>query len=162
MKKLIILFLGLFLFGCAAMSPKLDKPFEKNRVFNATFEEVWSAVLQTLRSDEIVNLTDKNNRIISFQKNITVDIVDKVALAPKGIAWRSATASVSIIVRKENDFVTSVTVNSKILGFGSGGLNAIFGTAATPAQQIEMGSRGIIEKEYLEKIDLLLKKNTTN
>lgn len=156
MRRILVILLCLVFTGCATMPPKLNKPFENTRVFNASFDTVWNSIMQIINKGELITFSDKNNGYISFEKNILVDEVREIALAPRGVAWRSATTTLSFIVNQVEKENTSVIINSKIIGHGSGGLNAIFGTAATPAQLIEMGSRGVLEKEYLDKIESLI------
>jgi len=155
-KFLTFLVLGsllLFLNGCATVVPKLEKPIVRSRVFECSFDNAWQAVIRSITaSGEFVNVAEKESGLISFQKSIPIDKINEYALAPSNMIWDNAIANISIILIKQDESTVKVTINTKIWGTGRNAGEVFWYGAYARAQQIEMGSRGKIESEYLHKI----------
>ncbi len=157
-RRLIPIFLlAILLNGCGTIPVKLERPIEKSRTFEASFEDTWKAMIQMV-AGEAVTLSDKDSGLIGFKKNTNLGDWKKYSLIPKRNYWtyRSVPViTINILVRKEDERHTLVTVNSKIVC-------AIFCNLGSVCN-VEFGSNGLVEKEYLDKIQelLLLKSNYT-
>lgn len=150
---LIIMLVSFLATGCATIPPKLEKPIEKSKVFEASFDETWKALIQAITSEgEFMNVAQKESGLITFQKSIA-GAVNEYALAPSGMTWQNATAYVNVIVTNENKIHTRININTKIIGQGQTSAAVFWYGIYAPVQQIEMGSRGYIEKNYFDKIE---------
>lgn len=143
-----------FLFsGCVTMPPKLDKPIVKSKSFETSFDITWDAVIKSITAlGEFINVAQKDSGLVSLQKLIPTGEVDKYALAPSGMIWDNIVANVSVLVTKQDENNIKVTINTKILGTGRDSGEVFWRGVFARTKQIEMGSRGVIEKEYLDKI----------
>ena len=150
-----LIFIGTVLFaylaaGCAVTPPTLSEPIEKTRSFKAPYEVTWTATIKAISATgEFINVAQKDSGLVTFQKNIPVGEIEKYALAPGGVTWYTARSNVSVLLEDKGEDGSQVTVNSKIWG---NGMNYWTGVPV----QLEMGSRGLIEKEYLDKIAALI------
>ena len=136
--------------GCSLNPPTLSEPIVKSRSFKAPYDTTWTATIKAISaSGEFVNVAQKDSGLITFQKNIPVGEIHKYALAPEGVTWHTARSNVSILLEDKGEGGSCVTVNSKIWG---NGMNFWSGVPV----QLEMGSRGLIEKDYLDKIAALI------
>jgi len=151
MRSFLLLVMSVFLIGCAAITPTLDKPIEKSRVFDKSYDEVWNVLVQTLTvSGEAVAVAQKDSGLISFQRKIPLNLFRKVVLAPDGVLplanhWVQVfpIAQINIVASKSSEKQTLVTVNVKIVGD--------FGKPWTNFRAQELDSNGTMEKEYLDK-----------
>lgn len=157
MRKLICVFVFvLLLCGCAAVIPKLDKPILNNRTFETSYDQVWDIMPQALTSyGENITVAQKDSGLITFQKKIPLNMLEKVVLAPKGVVALSnhwviifPIAQINVVARKIDDRHTLVTINAKIIGD--------FGKPWTNFRAQELPSNGVLETEYLEKIKAAL------
>lgn len=146
----------LLLGGCAAVIPKPDKPILNSRTFEASYDEVWDVMLQALTaSGELITVAQKEIGLVAFQKKIPLHMLEKVALAPKGVLALSnhwvivfPVAQINVVALKSDNKHTSVTINAKIVGD--------FGKPWTNFRAQELASNGTLENEYLDKIQVML------
>ena len=156
---ILLIFLGV-ISGCAAITPTLEKPIEKSKVFESTYEETWNVLLQTLTtSGELIAVAQKDSGLISFQRKIPLDKFKKVVLAPDGVLplanhWVIVfpIAQINILVSKPSDKQTLVTINVKIVGD--------FGKPWTTFRAQELDSNGTLEKEYLDEFSSRISKQS--
>ena len=159
MKKIIaLLALVIILSGCATVIPKLDKPIENSRTFEESYEKLWNVILQTLaNSGETITVAQKDSGLITFQRKIPLHVkLETIALAPKGVLASAnkwvvvfPVAQINVVVLRSDDKRTLVTINAKITGD--------FCKPWTTFRAQELASNGTLEKEYLDKIALILK-----
>ena len=156
MRKLIVLLLCWGLGGCAAVIPLPDKPIINTRIFEASYVRVWDATLQSLtNSGEAITVAQKESCLVNFQRKIPLCMLRGVALAPKGVCALSnhwvivfPYAQINLIVKQSDDSHTLVTINAKIVGD--------FGKPWTTFRAQELASNGVLEKEYLDRIQVSL------
>lgn len=140
-----------FLFtGCVTMPPKLEKPITNSRPFEASFDTVWDAAIKSLTvTGEFISAAQKDSGLISFQKIIPDNEVSKYALIGKGWVYYDMTANINILITEQDRNHTNVVINTHIWGAGLPFM-ARFPT------RVELVSKGVIEKEYLDKIANLI------
>lgn len=157
--KRIILLLGLLVLfsGCATAIPKLNKPVENSRTFEASYEKLWNTILQAMtNSGETIAIAQKDSGLVTFQRKIPLNVkLETIALAPKGVLvlanhWVIVfpVAHINVVVLKSDDKRMLVTINAKIVGD--------FGKPWTTFRAQELSSNGTLEREYLDKIGLIL------
>ena len=157
-KNKLFLSISLFCFvilidSCVSSPPYLKRQFEKSRKYNTSFQNAWEAAIKSLTiSGEFIHVAEKESGIISFTRVIPRNQIETLALAPGGIRWSKAIANISVIVLKENEDLSNITINTKIWGTGISEADICLSGRSAPSQEYEMGSKGVIEKEYLDRI----------
>jgi hypothetical protein len=158
-KKLSIIVLALFLLnGCAYVIPQPDRTIVNNRTFEVSYDVVWNAMLRAFNaSGELITVAQKDSGLITFQKKVPLEMLGKVSLAPKGVValanhWVIVfpIAQINVTAQKLDDKRTLVIINAKIVGD--------FGKPWTNFRAQELASNGVLEKEYLDKIQKNLSK----
>ena len=142
MKKTYFLFLAftILIVGCAT-TPKWEKLISKSKVFNASYDNVWNATIKALvTSGENITAIQKEDGIISFRRPLPINEIRKYASTNLLYGYPHSVANINIILVKQNSGATEVTVNAKIVAGGT----------------LQLDSKGIIEKEYLDKITTFL------
>ena len=143
----------LWLSGCVSI-PKIQQPLEKSKNFPISFEEVWGVVNKSIVESGVnISAVQKQSGagFIILTKSLSPAMIKDVALAPTNIAWMSGSVVIKIIVNEEDENSTQVIINIKITGFGRPRTLFLF-SFLYPYTTFEMGSTGVLEKEYFNKI----------
>lgn len=164
-KRNIAIFLILLgLSGCVATRStiKEEKPFEKSRVFEVPFDMLWSDVIQTINvgGREIRGISkEKDFGCIAISEPLPSAKINEVAIVPAGIiSWDYLGALVTVKMKMIDNFHTEVTVGVNFCGRGYNWWERYFSFWPLPwamfanGTDVEMGSRGVIEREYLDNI----------
>lgn len=169
--KLLCCLIILSLTGCATV-PKLKQPFEKNKVFNVSFEEVLKAVQGLpIKYKQIHPMNSKieaDFASFDFQESIPLYRIEEVALVPKGRKYAFADAKVKIVLAKKDQSNTTVMVDTKIdclingpEGVGASIFLALLYIPVFPIDMAlgsplmwdnNMASTGVFERMYFERI----------
>ena len=160
MNRVIIsatLILALLAFGCIH-PPTLDQPFKRDRVLNFSYDEVWDTTIKTLAlSGDIIQHTDKESGVISFKKFVNPDSLKAIAFYD-GSGVRNiitqASADMNFVLHRMSPNETRMIVNSEIQAQGLNEFNMFSGWRSYT-------SNGVLEKNYLDKIEVELEKSKT-
>jgi hypothetical protein len=158
MRNIIIggLLIGiLFLYGCATIALLPDKTIVKNRVFVASYEEVWGSMIPSLTSSgEVVTIAQKDSGLFCFKRYLEAREVEELALAPGKITFlERPVLKVNVVITKVDDKHTNVAINSEITGS--------FKKDFTTWCASKLESNGVTERNCLDRIQENLKSNKT-
>jgi len=152
-----ILILVLVSAGCIH-PPTLDQPFKKDRIIKSSYDDVWETTIKTLAlSGDIIVHTDKESGVISFKRSIDPESLKAIAFYTGGGARNiitQATADMNFILSRTSPTETRIIVNSEIQAQGLNEFNMFSGWRS-------YASKGVLEKNYLDKIEVELEKNKT-
>ncbi|MBL7081321.1 MAG: HEAT repeat domain-containing protein [Candidatus Omnitrophica bacterium] len=168
--KVFLISLSVFLLnGCVAAlykpvdisTLKYEKPFEKSRIFEVPLDTLWPEVIQTINAGgkEIVSISkERDYGFICVNESITPQRLNEIAIVPPGIgSWDYLYAVIALQIKAKDEQHTEVMVETeKIYGFGWRWWERYLSFWPLPwsifakGAYVEMGSKGVIEKEYLE------------
>ncbi|MBL7081320.1 MAG: hypothetical protein ISS44_01965 [Candidatus Omnitrophica bacterium] len=153
----LICFVISLLIGCATV-PKAQQHFEKSRIFEASFDEIWTILTSSISEPGLTfgAQEETDSSFLILQKSLPGRRVKEVALAPSGMGWSQATATLKIIVNEEDEDYTQVIINTKITAIGRPGFFLL--SFFSPPGYFSMGSTGVLEREYFDKISETLQK----
>jgi hypothetical protein len=138
--------------GCVSV-PKVQRPFEKSKIFNIPFEEAWEIINRTIVEPGVtIKMVKKQieEGHLSFKKSVSSQMIKEVALAPSGgVTWYGAEADIDIIVNEYAEDQTQVVIHVNIRGSG---LRKYLFFLPGSYVWLEMGSTGALEAEYFRKI----------
>jgi hypothetical protein len=155
-KQLIVAWvMGVFLLsGCGYTNinlVKIDEPIVKTKRFAVSFDNAWKELLKFIsNSGGSIKTTDKDSGIISFEKFLNWQEVNKYTIIPHGVALVSPSqvADIDFILTKEENNIIELKISAKIIGTGK-----TWGSITQYVYDIELKSTGVLEKEYMEKIE---------
>jgi hypothetical protein len=113
----------MFMTGCETMdtTAKMTRPVIKKRVFDASYDVVWDAVLKSLATQSVeVTAADKNKGVINFKKSLTNKEAKEYIAPDSRIAWYRANANAEILVKEEDIAKIAVVININFRGNISG------------------------------------------
>lgn len=156
--SLSLLGLSFLAAGCATM-PKLEKPIERNRTFDAPYEEVWKASINALTSsNQMMTLTEKDSGVIGVDRDFSKEEIWNYALVDSWkkfwTTWIAFHAKANFVIQATDPTRTKVTVNTQIRG-GEKNIdyNIWWGYATASTKENLLTSNGKLEKEYLDMIE---------
>ena len=122
---LVVLFIAVFLGGCAS-APVIDiKPFDKSVSFEGDFDESWSKLVAFLSTNDVnIGTIEKDSGLITLSgDNLSAGVITQYcdATATFLMTMTGGTARGSILMTEESGFVTA-TVNVKFQGTSYSGL----------------------------------------
>jgi len=158
MKKLnYLLILAILFSGCGYTNiniVKIDEPIIKSRKFVSSFDDTWEALLKFIAtSGGVIKLTDKDSGIISFERFLSWQEVNKYAIIPRGVSLVSPSqvAKLNFLLIRLDKNVIELTISAKISGSGK-----TWGAMTQYVYDIELKSTGVLEKEYIEQLQNIL------
>ena len=124
------------------------------RVFFADYDTVWAQLLAAVTTgEEKLSLVDKSTGFISFQKNISVNELERYAFDDSGMLVSYAVANVVIKARPVSPARTRVEINTKFTATGKTWLDVIL----SRERQLVLDSKGWLEREYFDRLSATLK-----
>lgn len=141
--------------ACGPRSIEQHPPVDNTRVFIASFEAVWTNLLETITTgEETITFVDKAGGLITFQKNIPVKQLAQYAFDDSGMLMSQATANVVLRVTVPDEQSTRVLMNTKITATGKDVLDVFL----SRQRQVVLDSKGWLEREYFERLKEKLQK----
>lgn len=147
MKKLIILLFTL-LAACSTGSKVPAVPLEESRIYNSTYEKVWSAAVEALTSYNLpIDVTQKDSGLIKTGSAITsvgAFLQDAHLYGVRGFHGSiKETVSAQLFIKSVNNASSKVSLKLNIKELGSNGW-------------FNEESKGVLEKKIFDKIQSLL------
>ncbi|MEI6125181.1 MAG: hypothetical protein WCQ99_01375 [Pseudomonadota bacterium] len=155
-----LLFFLAALAGCAAAPSQNRQHIENSRVFKAPFDMVWESLVEVIgTSGDFITMAAKDSGVISFQRALLLDEIETFGYNETGLLWTQGTANVVVILKREDETRTLLTINARIVGIGRTATDVIL----SRTRQLNLTSQGVLEKKYfdllneklLEKIKLI-------
>lgn len=147
------LFAALLAAGCASKSVEERPEIDRVRVFSADFDTVWAQLLEAVTTgEEELTLVDKNTGFIVFQKNISVDDLERYAFDDSGMLISYAAANMVIKVRPVSPARTRVEINTKFTATGKSTLDVFL----SRERHVVLDSKGWLEREYFDRLSATL------
>ncbi len=150
MKKLITLLVCLGLVGCATVPPML--PEERQHIYSANFDTVWSASIQMLTQEDFpIKSMDKNNGLIltEYNKNKMRD------------SWMSyARYTLSLLITSIDKDTTKVIINPYYEAYFPGNTSyTYYGPKIDNGEWIQKNDKDkMLTDKYFKALDEKLKK----
>jgi len=90
MKNILVCFLGLILFsGCAGIAPQVYQ-FENKEIFEGSFDEIWSAIIETFAEKNIpISNMEKASGFIATEEMKFSSIYADCGATPIGVKFNS-------------------------------------------------------------------------
>lgn len=158
MKKLIyLLIFTIAVSGCGYTNiniVKIDEPIIKSKKFVSSFEDTWGVLLKFITaSGGAIKLTDKDSGIISFERFLNWQEVNKYAIIPRGVSLVSPSqvAKINFLLTRSENNIIELTISAKVSGSGK-----TWGAMTQYVYDIELKSTGVLEKEYIEQLQNIL------
>jgi hypothetical protein len=155
MKRLnsLLLVLLVFCLGCATIKPTLlEKPVEREKIYNKPYDDVWKAAMAVfVKSEGIISTIDSQSGIISFVNNMSPAemedfIAEKAPAFPMGSSFGQGQMYINAIFSKVDASNTKVYLKTKIVG-------SLLNAYGYPIQyNISLTSNGKLEEEFFNKI----------
>lgn len=155
MKKLssaLVFILILVCLGCAITPAMLEKPIEREKTYNVSFEKVWEAAMSVfVKSSGAVSTIDKQSGVIGLVNTMSkaeMDefVAEKPPAFPVGSHFGHGQMYVNAIISKIDDNNTKVYLKTKIIG-------SLLNAYGYPLQfNISLTSNGKLEEEFFKKL----------
>lgn len=151
----------LCLSGCAT-TPKLTEPIERNRVYDAAYDEIWRAAIQGLTvQNEMITMSQKDSGVIGVDREFDNQNIWNYVLMDGWTkfwtTWQKFHSRANMVIQPLEEMKTKVIVNVQIQGdYLQGQPNYFTGNVSYFNQQKQLMSNGKIEKEYLDIIEAQL------
>ena len=139
--------------------PKMEKPMEKTRTYDATYDQIWTASINALTSNnQMITMSQKDSGVIGVDRDFTPqEIWDYVLIDGWNKFWTTWTAfhsRANFVVQPVDPQHTKVIVNTQIRGGEKKvDYNIWWGYATASNQERALTSNGKLEKEYLDMIE---------
>ncbi|MDD5005594.1 MAG: hypothetical protein PHS93_03715 [Candidatus Omnitrophica bacterium] len=149
----IFLFLLFVISGCMTITPPMmERPIEKEKVYNKSYDEVWKAAMSVfVKSAGIASTVDKQSGIIGFTNNLSKEdmddfVAEKAPTIPLGSQFGQGQLYVNIIVSPIDRETTRVFLKTKVTG-------SLLNAYGYPVQyNISLTSNGKLEEEFFKKM----------
>ncbi|MDD3295809.1 MAG: hypothetical protein PHU64_00430 [Candidatus Omnitrophica bacterium] len=145
----------MFMTGCETMdtASKFTRPVIKKRVFDASYDVVWNAVLETVSSQGVeITAADKNKGVITFKKALTNKEAKEYIAPDSRIAWYRANANGEVLIKEEDVGKITVVINMSFRG-------SISGSSGPLAQSHGGDTSGVFEEKVFYGIKNLVSGN---
>lgn len=110
------------LVGCATTPPPaLEKPIEREKTFNRSYDEVWTVLLRHLANAQaVIHVANKESGMIQYTQMFPAGVGLKPYLIQQSGIWgqnyREAKGHMTVTVKTEGESQTKVRLNSRIEG----------------------------------------------
>ncbi|MFA5223625.1 MAG: hypothetical protein WC431_00440 [Candidatus Omnitrophota bacterium] len=158
MRKALLVFLCLILTGCMytytnVNTAKRYEPLVKREKFAVSFDKAWGELNKLIViSRGAIKIDNKESGLITFEKYLSGEELKNYAIIPRYVPIVSAIAEVNFLVVKIESDVTEIIVSARILIMSKTNTSEL----AAKLCQGELKSTGLLEKEYIEKIQSIL------
>lgn len=151
-----VLLVGMLLVGCSAYKPPRQYDFEKERVINKPFDDVWGKVIEWFATRGTpIKTIDKSSGLLSTDYNLSFD-ANASSYTDCGEGGQAAlytqklenvNGNFNVLIKKVDETSTKITVNTFFSADGNV-YNAYNNIVSTSKKNCN--STGVLEKKLIE------------
>lgn len=155
MKVLIAIVLSLTMISCASYQPPKEYHFDKSKIINKSYDEVWTKVIKWFAENNTpIKTMEKVSGFIATEYQLSTNSsTDCLDCGTKGFyqIFKSYTGNFNIHLEKISDTQTKITI-STFFKANIETINAISGQKSS--SQIDCNSTGVLEKSLLNSLSM--------